>query len=179
VKQVVKLEIRYRNDVAIIAVSPSKSVVGQSYLCGVNATAENQGGYNETFTVKVYANQTVIGTQIVTLSIGNFRTITFIWNTTGFVYGSYTISAYALPIQDETNTTNNRLTSGQVKVVVPGDVNGDGIVNMQDIYTELVLRFMCKRGDARYAANSDINNDGIINYQDIYIAILHFMDTWP
>jgi hypothetical protein len=132
----------------------------------------------ETFNVTFYANMTAIATQTITLTSENSTTITFIWNTTGFAKGKYSISAYAWPVIGETHTSDNRLTC-QVRVVIPGDVNGDGIVNTIDIYTELILRFMCKRGDAGYRPNSDINDDGIINMQDIYIAILHFMQTEP
>jgi hypothetical protein len=140
-------------------------------------TVRNLGDQTETFNVTAYANTTSIATKTVTLQHGNFTIITFTWNSTGFAKGYYNISAYAWPVKDEIDTDNNRLTDGQVKVVTPGNVNGDGIVNMIDIYTELILRFMYTRGDAGYRANSDINDDGIINYQDIYIAILHFMQT--
>jgi hypothetical protein len=145
----------------------------------INATVANHGDCTETFNVTVYANTTIISQTEVTLASGNSTIITFTWNTTGFAKGNYTISAYVWPVQDEIDIDNNNLTDGQVRVVTPGNVNGDGIVNMIDIYTELILRFMCKRGEPGYRANSDINDDGIINYQDIYIAIIYFMQTEP
>ncbi len=50
------------------------------------------------------------------LAAGNSATITFAWNTTGFAYGSYVLSAYALPVTDETNTANNNCTGGWVTI---------------------------------------------------------------
>jgi hypothetical protein len=167
------------HDITTTNVTPLKTIVGQGYSMQINVTVANQGDFTETFDLTVYANTNSIETKQVTLTSGHSTTITFKWNTTGVAKGTYTISAYAWPVTGETHTTDNRLTSGQVKVLTPGNVNGDNIVNMMDIYTELVLRFMRKRGDPGYMANSDINDDGIINYQDIYIAILHFMQTDP
>jgi hypothetical protein len=167
------------HDNAMQNVGTLKNYVGQGYSLHIIVTTANQGGCTETFNVTAYANTTSIATQTVTLASGNSTILTFAWNTAGFAEGYYNISAYAWPVINETDIDNNNLTDGQVKVVVPGDVNGDGIVNMQDIYTGLILHFMCMRGDPGYVANSDIYDDGIINMQDIYIAILHFMQTDP
>jgi hypothetical protein len=165
------------HDIAVVNVKPLKTVVGQNYCANIEVTIKNYGIFTENFNTTIYANTTSIATRAVTLTSGSSINITFTWNTSSFVKGKYVISAYAWPVQNETYIDNNRLTDGQVRVATPGDVNGDGIVNMQDIYKELTLRFMCQRGDAGYSANSDINDDGIINMQDIYIAILHFMQT--
>lgn len=167
------------HDIAIEDIWTSKTILCQGYGANITVAVKNKGDFAETFNVTVYANTTSIATQIVTLPRGNSTTVIFTWNASGFAKAYYVISANATQVLGETNTTNNALTNGQVKVVIPGDVNGDGIVNMVDIYTELILRYMCKLGDPGYAANSDITNDGVINYQDIYIAILHFMETDP
>jgi hypothetical protein len=173
VQQVVKLEIRYIDDVAITNATPSKTVVGQGYACNLTATAANLGGYDETFNVTVYANQTVIGTQTVTLSSGNSTSITCTWNTTGFAMGNYTISAYASPVYGETNTTNNSLIDGPVLVTIPGDVNGDHKVRVDDILL-IALAFGSNQGDLRYSPNLDINGDGKVRVDDILTAAQHF-----
>lgn len=166
-------------DIAITKIATSKTVVGQGYTVIINITVANQALNYETFYITINANTTALKTQKITLTSMKSATITFTWNTTGFAKGKYTIWAYVWPVPSEINTANNQLTYGQVKVVTPGNVNGDNIVNMLDVYTELILRFMYKRGDPGYSANADINDDGTINYQDIYIAILHFMQTDP
>jgi hypothetical protein len=43
-----------KHDVAVISVTPSKTVVGQGYSLSISITAENQGDYTETFNVTVY-----------------------------------------------------------------------------------------------------------------------------
>ena len=75
----------------------------------------------------------------VKLDPGNQTTLTFTWNTTGFVKGNYVISANATTVPGETDTTDNTLTDGVVTVACPGDITGptpnvpDGTVNMRDV----------------------------------------------
>jgi hypothetical protein len=157
------------HDVAVTNVTSSKTVVGQGYSLNVTVTVGNPGDYPETFNVTFYANATAIGNVTVTnLPNGTFTSIVYVWNTTGLAYGNYTISAYAWPVLGETNTTNNSLTAGSVSVGIPGDLNGDGTV---DIYDALILSaaFNSTPSSRNWNANADINGDGIV---DIYDAII-------
>ena len=156
------------HDVAVTNVTTSKTVVGQGYGLNVTVTAADLGDYSETFTVTVYANTTSIASQNVTLSSGNSTDITFTWNTTNFAYGNYTISAYAWPVPGETNMANNNFTGGNVTVTIPGDINGDGTV---DIYDAIILSaaYGSTPGSKNWNPNADINGDGIV---DIYDAII-------
>jgi hypothetical protein len=173
----IPIDISPRN-IAVSSVSLSKTVVSQGTDLHMNVTVINRSVDSDTFNVTAYANDTIIETRAVTLASGNSTILTFTWNTSGFAKGNYTISAYAWPVEGETNTEDNRLTSGQVRVVTPGNVNGDEIVNMQDIYM-LILQFLHEPGDSCCSANCDIDSDGLINMKDIYIAIIHFMQTEP
>jgi parallel beta-helix repeat protein len=167
------------HDIGIVYINVSKTVVCQGFCLRIEVKILNYGIYDQAFVLTAYANTIAVVTQTLTVAKRSSAEFTLTWDTTGFAKGTYTISAYAWPVQDETDIADNRLNYGQVKVVTPGNVNGDGIVNMVDIYSELILRFMSQPGDSRYRPNSDINDNGIINYQDIYIAILHFMQTDP
>jgi hypothetical protein len=178
VKRVVKLEIRYRDDVAVTTVAPLKTVVGQGYCCDVNVTVANQGGYDETFNVTVYANQTAVGKQTVALLTGNFQTITFIWNTTGYAKGNYTIKAVADSVQGETDTLDNTRVNGSVIVGLVGDVNTDNYVGIDDIFT-IASDFGQERGYPDFNPNCDINNDGYIGIDDIFTAAQHFGEENP
>ncbi len=155
-------------DVAVTNVASSKTAVGQGFSASMNVTVANQGFFTETFNVTAFANATIIGSEDVTLSAGDSTTIMFLWNTTGFAYGNYTLSAYAWPVPGETDTADNNLTGGTIYVGLPGDVNGDGIV---DIYDAIILAgaYNSKPGDPNWNPNTDINNDGIV---DIYDAII-------
>jgi hypothetical protein len=130
-------------DLAVTNVTSSKTVVGQGYSLNINVTIANQGDSIEAFNVTLYANTTEIGRREITLLSGTSESLTFIWNTSGFVKGNYTISAVASAVPGETDITDNNLTDGFVIVAMVGDiasiVNGkvmdlpDGKVDMTDI----------------------------------------------
>jgi hypothetical protein len=192
VKWVVKMEVRYIDDVAINNVKPFKTVVGQTYSCGINVTVANQGGFTETFNVTLYANITVVATsQNLILTNATSSTIIFKWNTTGVAYGNYIIWAYASPVPDETNTTNNNCTDGLVKVSIPGDVVDPYFkVDMGDI-SAVLDAFGSKLGaDGNYwhtppkaldphSPNMDLDNNGKVDMGDITIALGNFAKHYP
>ena len=65
-------------------------------------------------------------------------------------------------------------TPGHSQTSLTGDVNGDGIVNIQD------LVFVASRFDAPDATEADLNKDGIVNIQDLVLVSNAFgrvMDT--
>jgi outer membrane protein assembly factor BamB len=161
------------NDVAVTNVVPSKSLVGQNYSMPINVTVENQGSYKETFNVTTYANATIIQKQTVTLASGNSTTLTFTWNTRGFAYGNYTISAYATPVAGETNLADNTYVGGKVVVTIPGDFNGDGKVNPTD-FVIFLAAYGFSRGQPAYNANCDINGDGKVNSTDFVIFLANY-----
>jgi len=167
------------HDVAITNVTPSKTVVGHGHSLNINVTAANQGGYTETFNVTVYANITSIASPTVTLSSGNSTTITFTWNTTGFAYGNYTISAVADTVPGETDTADNTLTNGDVMVTIPGDVNGDRIVDIFDIGGISAHWYPGPPiGPLDYHPNADINDDDAVDIFDIDITSAHWGQSW-
>jgi len=161
------------HDVAIMSVALSKTVVGQGYDTDVNVTAADLGSFQETFNVTVYANTAPISSLNVTLSAGNSTNITFSWNTTDVAYGNYTISAYALPVSGETNTTNNNCTGGLVIVSIPGDLNGDFKVNLQDL-TILAQAYGSKPDSANWNPNADIDDSGTVGLSDLNILAEHY-----
>jgi hypothetical protein len=169
-------------DVATTNITPAKTIVGQGYTTRINATIQNQGHYEETFNVTIYANTTTIETKEVTLASGNSTTIDFTWNTAGFAKGNYTISAVADAIPGEIDTDDNRLYSDVIFVGVPCDVTGttlgvpDGVCNMRDI-GYFCSKFMTND------PNCDVTGpiwgvpDGIVNMRDIGEACSNFMKT--
>ena len=168
-----------RHDVSVINVaSLNRTIVCQGCSMNINVTVTNQGDYAETFNVTAYANATIIGSQNVTLPSGNFRTVTFTWNTTGFAKGNYTISAYAEPVQGETHTTDNVLTDGIVKVTILGDMNGDGKVNLQDVFS-VALAYGSYPGHPMWNPNYDIDNDHKIGLIDYFTTALNYGKTDP
>jgi hypothetical protein len=174
------------HDVAITNLTLFKTIIGQGLTAKVDVDILNQGNFTETFNVTVYASITLITTQMSTLTTGDFTTITFTWDTTGFEKGNYTISAYAWPVPGETDTADNTLTNGSISVVILGDVNGDGIVEMMDFYI-LSKHYMHTPPDDHPIGtllytecfNADVNNDGTVEMMDFYILSQHYMETDP
>jgi parallel beta-helix repeat protein len=165
-------------DIAIVNIITSKTIVGQGYSITLNVTVENQGGYAKTFNVTLYANTTVIATFTnVTLTSRNSTTITFTWNTTGFAKGNYTISAYAWPVQGETETEDNTFPDGSILVTIPGDINGDNFVNYLDGIL-LGSAFSSRPGELNWNPNADIDCNGFVNYLDGIILGANFSEHW-
>jgi hypothetical protein len=165
-------------NVSVTNAASSRTAVGQGFCTNITVTAVNQDDFTETFNVTAYANEIIIGSENVTLPAGTSTTVTFVWNSTSFAYGNYTISAYALPVVGEANTANNNCTGGWIIVSVIGDITGpsgwsDGVVNMRDI--ALIARcFGSTPGSGNWNPNADINGDGAVNMRDIALVARQF-----
>jgi len=166
------------HDIGITSVSTSKTVVGQGSDLYLNVTIFNYGNSTENFNVTAYANATVIQAENVTLTSRNSTTIAFIWNTTGYAKGNYTIIAYATSVENETFTEDNTCKGGVVKVGVLGDLNNDGKCNILDL-TKAAGEFGKKKGNPGFDPNYDFNDDNIINILDLVKVAAHFGETDP
>lgn len=170
------------HNIAVTNVTPSKTVTGQSYSLSIYVTVENQGDTIETFNVTIYANTTSIATQIVTLTSENSTTTTFTWNSTGFAYGNYTIWAYAWPLRNETDISDNNCTGGWIIVTIPGDVVEPYFeVDIYDI-TAICICYDSKIGpppDPLYYPNCDLDGNGIIDIYDVTAACITYGQKYP
>ena len=166
------------HDISILNVASIKSVVGQGYSTDITVSVKNYGIYSETFNVTVYVNASIIGTEEVTLSSATLATLTFIWNTTGFDKGNYTTSAYAQPVPNEVEIADNEKSGETVYVGLPGDINADGGVYIDDI-AAIAQVFGAESGFPSYKPECDITNDGQILIDDVSIAARNFGKTDP
>lgn len=168
------------HDIVVINVTCSKTVVGQDYSVSINVTVANQGDFSETFDVNVYYDSTLIDTQeSVFLDVGANTTLEFTWDTTGVAKGNYAISAYATPVPGETITDDNTHIDGTLLVTIPGDVNGDRIVNIFDAGTISAHWYPGPPiGPLDYDANADINSDGAVDIIDVGIVNAHWGQSW-
>jgi predicted double-glycine peptidase len=181
-----------QHDINITNVTDIKNIIGLGFFTYINVTVTNQGDYTEIFKVTLYANTTIIDTlEGITLASRDSTTITLTWTTSSFAEGNYTIWAYVEPVSGETDTEDNiRYFDGIVKVTVPGDVNGDFKVNLDDI-TSLLDGFgstISSDGYYRHTSpciycphspNCDIDCDGKIALSDITAALDNFGKTYP
>jgi len=103
-------------DIAVANATCSNSLVVQGEPVIVNVTTRNQGIYPETFNLTVYANATIVTTEEISLDNGTELTIPLSWDTASFEKGNYTVSAYAWPLQFETDISDNNFTDGVVDI---------------------------------------------------------------
>jgi len=166
------------HDIAATNVTLSKTVIGRGYILSINVAVANQGGYTENFNATAYANTTIIAAQVVTLTNGNFTTLTLTWKTTGFAYGNCTIWAYVEPVPGETNTADNNLTGGTIRVTIPGDVKGDFNVNLLDAIL-LSNAYNSQPNSPNWNGNADIDGNNIVNILDAIILSNHYNQHYP
>jgi len=172
------------HDVAIISVVHSKTIVGESFNASINVYLANQGEQAESFNLTVYANTTVIYTLTnITLASGNFATINFTWDTTGFAKGNYTIKAYITQVSGETDTSDNNSTGGWVLVTIPGDVNGDLENGHYDVdlfdAVRLLACYGAKEGEPNFDPNCDIDDNGQVFLFDAVILLSRYGQKYP
>jgi hypothetical protein len=167
-------------DVAVTDVLVSSNAVYQGWVMGINVTVANLGDETETFTVSLYYDYNMIATQPVQdLAPNASITLSFAWNTTDVPLGyEGTISAEIPPLPFETNVTNNILTDGTIKIKIFGDINGDGVVNLQDLVL-LAQAYGSHVGDPNYNPEADFSNDGIIGLVDLVTCAIHYGQSLP
>jgi hypothetical protein len=168
-------------DVAVTGMVASTSQTYIGWLVYINVTVLNKGNVTETFNVKAYyGNDSLIGTLPVNnLAPESETTITFTWNTTGASpCHNYTLWAEAVPVPYEFNTGDNVFIDGYVKILLLGDVNHDGIVELMD-FQIFSIAFGSYPGHPRWNPECDLNQDGVIELMDFLILSRNFGQSCP
>jgi len=94
------------HDVAVTKIEAYPKSVPQGQPININVTVENHGDAAETFDVIIYANQWGtdahfdVGSETVSLGIGESSLVEFVWDTTGVPCGTYWITAEAMLSED-------------------------------------------------------------------------------
>jgi len=171
-------------DVAVTDVTTSKTgclpvpTVGEGMPVTINVVVENQGGFPEIFTVRIYANLLQIASQIVSLMPKTLTTVTYVWTPTGIAHITYTITGSADSVPGETDLGDNSFVGGTLQVVVPGNINGDGAVDSTDL-GQMGGAWGAFIGDPNWNPNCDLNNDGVIDSTDLGIMGGHWGEFEP
>jgi hypothetical protein len=165
------------HDIAVAKLELAKTMMEQNYTLPINVTIANLGNDTEIFDVRVNISSTTIKVfSSVTLQKGLNTTLTLEWNSTGTAKGNYTITAYASPVTNETNTVDNQL-SAWVFVTIRGDINGDKIVNGEDA-VKMGTSFGSLPGSEKWNNDADLNNDSYVNFKDIILLGGNFGKSW-
>jgi parallel beta-helix repeat protein len=161
-------------NIAMINVTTPKTIVGQEFTLNANVTVANLGKCVEIFNVTLYINATAYQMKCVNVKSNKTAVICFALNTTDFAKGSYMIWAYAWPVPDEIDITDNTKIGDTILVTVPGDVNGDYTCDMTDL-SILIEKFFAEPNHPRWQPNCDLNDDLLIDMVDISILIRCFL----
>lgn len=68
--------------------------------------------------------------------------------------------------------------SGTILVLIPGDVNGDNVVDIFDLVS-IAIAFGALQGDPNYNPAADLNNDGTIDIFDLVGSAVNFAKVCP
>ena len=166
-------------DIAVTSITASKTIIGQGFCQNLGVSFANLGSKIEVFNVIVSANHTQILRQYALLNNNQSADVAVRWNTSDFGKGTYLLSALIEPVPIGYNLLNSEFQNGYVYIGIPGDVDGNRIVDMSDVYC-IAGCFGAIRGHAiNYVSNSDIDDSGAIDILDLYIAATHFGQTDP
>jgi hypothetical protein len=80
----------------------------------------------------------------------------------------------AVPHNPIVHTTSNT----PVIITIPGDVDGNSVVNILDV-VQITGLYGKKRGDSGFKMNSDLNNDGAITILDVVGCTGHYGQHYP
>jgi hypothetical protein len=161
-------------NIAIQDITPHRLTVSQNRTLNINVTISNVEYEVGQVNVTAYTNNTEIEKKAIFVPSGASITVLFIWNTTGFSIGNYTISAFAEPFIGEINTTDNYLVDGVVEVIqFIFDINGDGYVGIDDIVL-VSEHFGTAPGHPRWDPRCDTTGDNYVGIDDIVQVAAHF-----
>jgi len=154
-------------DIAVINVSVDPSAIYERQKTNVTVTVKNEGNITETFSIKLYYNETLFATvEVNNLAPNANTTLTVTWNTVGVPPGNYRIKAEVPPVPYETDISDNVFINDFVKIKILGDINGDDIVDMYDALLA-AKAFGSRPGDENWNPNCDLNGDNVIDIFDL------------
>jgi hypothetical protein len=172
-------------NVSLMNITLNKIVVGKPYSMRISVIVQNQGSYAEYVNITVNANSTMIETFRNVLVIGSGSAeVTSTWNTSQSAFGNYVVRADVSVLPEETNATDNTLTSTTgILVAIAGDVTSvsgqpDWKVDMRDIGA-VCEKFGTRPSDSAWNPIMDIDDDSTVNMRDIGIACSNFGQHYP
>lgn len=90
----------------------------------------------------------------------------------------FELKVHAEPVQGEIDLLDNNFTGGVVYIGIPGDMNGDGKLNVKDVYAVAKAYGTSLEGPnppgRTYVPECDINGDDKVDVKDFYIVCKHY-----
>ncbi len=145
----------------------------------ITVAISNKGNVAENVTVQLSLQNTSIQeNRTITIQPSTSQSALFLLLTQTIPKGNYTVIASAFPVPGQTNTTNNTLSGGALQVRIPGDVDGNGRVNILDA-ADAAFLFGKTCSSPGYQDAADINNDCRIDILDMAIVAFYFGTVDP
>jgi hypothetical protein len=172
-------------DVAYDGSGIPKTIVGQGSTFYINVTVADLGNFAESFNVTLYANHladantTEVSATLtsVNLAVGGTATLTLTWDTTGFAYGNYTVTASADIVPGEVNTDNNNLdATDKVLVTIGGDVIGGGQVFL-DSLGAMAAAWSSTPASPNWNPNADVTCEGQVFLGSLGVMAANWTQT--
>jgi len=108
------------HDIAVVEVTPFNSTIEVNQTVNISVTIENRGVEVESFTVNVYCNESLIGSQTITYLNPKSRAyLFFTWDTTNQTVGRYVVRAEAEAVVGETILANNLYIYDSIEITNP------------------------------------------------------------
>ena len=154
------------NVTSVIPIIPyNYSHVCSGWVINVTVIVKNEGHFAETANITAHYDGSIIDTRIVTLYPPTSTALNLTWDTSGVSPGNYTISAEASAVAGENDTTDNAYVDGMIYVILQGDVNDNGQVNVIDM---LLLKIAITLGKTvEEFPFYDVDGNGQINVMDM------------
>ena len=168
------------HNVAITMATPSKAEAYIGHTINITVVTINNGNVNEILDIAVHCGTNFVGTQAVSnLAAGSEVTLTFSWDIKDVEpCQNLTIIAEASTVPDEVETADNIYSGCTVTIKMLGDVNGDGIIDINDVVMWAVA-FGSQPGHPKWNPQADLYQDSIIDIFDGVIISVNFGKTYP
>jgi len=167
------------HDVAVLNVWPSQTVAHRGYTTVyVYVEVKNEGNFTESFSVTAFYDHTAINTYGIVNMAPNTSMILTYFPSKYLLYGNYTLKAIASPVPDELDLADNSFTDDTVRVTIPGDVDGNGVVNGSDLF-EMDNAYGSSPSEPSWDANCDTNTDNIVDVYDLYLTGKNYGQSEP
>ena len=171
------VEVIWEHDVAILNVSRTPSWVYVGRIVNFTITISNNGNFVENVTITLYYNITE-GKQICTILLENLlpgenMTLLISWNTAGVAPRNYTITVVADIEKPDSNPGDNILTNINVQVRILGDINGDLVVDIKDVFL-IAQSFGSYPTHPMWNPDADLDDNGRVDIKDIFLVAKNF-----
>lgn len=154
--------------IIISKVTSDQDFVEQGFNIDLNVSVENADHSASTCNLTICANSIPLGTHPVILTGNSNTKVNFVWNTTGFALGNYTLSAYAWSITGKSTFVDTNCTGSNLLVTCPGDMSGHFGVDFSDI-TAFVASYINYYQTGVCNPNADFEHTGQLNFNDVLL----------